>query len=78
MSAWVLVLVVMATSMSNYGPFDKDTPTQNVGILMTTITHAPGVATIDFSDKGACEAAAKTLLDADGFGTTKALCIARK
>jgi hypothetical protein len=80
MSAWVLVLVVMATSMSNTYPFDKDADltARVVGVEVISVTHAPSVVTIDFSDKTACETAAKSLKDADGFGTTKALCIARK
>jgi hypothetical protein len=78
MSAWVLVLVVMATS-ATYAPFDVgDKPPQNVGILMENSTYAPNLITIDFGDKDACETAAKTLKDADSFGTTKAVCIARK
>jgi hypothetical protein len=74
MSAWVLVLVVMATSGNYYG--NKDSHPEIIGV--ETNTYAPSVVTIDFNDQAACETAAKTLKDADGFGTTKALCIARK
>jgi translation initiation factor 1 (eIF-1/SUI1) len=78
MSAWVLVLVVMATS-ATYAPFDVgDKPSQNVGIQISVSTYAPNVVTIEFGDEAACETAAKTLKDADSFGTTKAVCIARK
>jgi hypothetical protein len=78
MSAWVLVLVVMATSMSNSYPFDKDSNPTEIGVEVITVTHAPAVVTIDFSDHDVCETAAKTLKDADSFGTTKAACIERK
>jgi hypothetical protein len=80
MSAWVLVLVVMATSMSNTYPVNKDADlaARVVGVEVISVTHAPSVVTIDFSDKTACETAVKTLQDADSFGTTKALCIARQ
>jgi hypothetical protein len=80
MSAWVLVLVVMATSMSNNYPFDEHSNTTDriVGVEVNSVTHAPSVVTIDFSDKTACETAVKTLQDADSFGTTKATCIARQ
>jgi hypothetical protein len=78
MSAWVLVLVVMATSATNTYPFDKDSNPSVVGVEVINATYAPGIVAIDFSDQAACETAAKSLKDADGFGTTKALCIARK
>jgi hypothetical protein len=78
MSAWVLVLVVIATSIPNTYPFDKDSNATAIGVEVITVTQAPAVVTIDFSDEEACFAAAKTLKDADSFGTTKALCIARK
>jgi hypothetical protein len=78
MSAWVLVLVVMATSMSNTYPFDKDSNPTMVGIEVNSVTHAPSVVTIDFGDEAVCETAAKKLRDEDRFGTTKATCIARQ
>jgi hypothetical protein len=76
MSAWVLVLVVMATSL-NYD-LGQGSKRADTFVGVQTNTYSPTVVTIDFSDKAACETAAKSLQDADGFGTTKALCIARQ